>query len=408
MAIKKKLRSRQCMMYLFVLLPVFVLLHLFFSRPVPPTSPFHDPILDEADNRIPLRAERMPLSELKYFTHNFANQGMGHKFSELVMGLHFANNNGLQYVFNERAFVRNFRNADLQWLGDLLRQRYPVPPELRAMMAANNRKAGIENHHSLQAQSELEDFDMVLNQWIPVYNYRDTAQFAYDQMGDYELRKSSLLGFGGRSSYMCPENNPRPNANCFLAGFSFFNASRDVQDLLQRKESTLREKYPQEHTIGQVDRLVIHIRLGDIQVSEKPETYVKVIQGMRRKLNISLPDENVHFVYFKPTELSEHMWGNWKRLRDIKSVLPNAQYHDIQSTEETLRFMVASKYLMTSGSSLSYVAAYFCPNCHVISAMPKEYIEDKIEMTEENYRNTFYYMDEWVPYIHYTSHSDNN
>ena len=373
------------------------------SRPATPTSPFHDSALDDADNRIPLRSERVPVTELKYFTHNFANQGMGHKFSELVMGLYFAHKNGLQYVFNERAFVRNFRNADLQWLGDLLRQRYPVPPELREMMAENDRKAGIVKHHS--QHPELEDFDMVLNQWIPVVNYRDTAQFHYNQLGDYALKKSSLLGFGGGNSYMCPEdNNPRPNPNCFLAGFSFFNASRDAQDLLQHRESTLQQK---EHTIHQVDRFVIHIRLGDIQVSEKPETYVKVIEGMRRKLNITLPEERIHFVYFKPAdwswETTVHSFGNWKRLREIKSVLPKAQYHDIESTEETLRFMIGSKYLMTSGSSLSYVAAYFCPNCHVISVMPKEYIEYKIEMSEENYMKTFYYMDEWVPYIHYAN-----
>lgn len=55
---------------------------------------------------------------------------MGHKFSELLMGIYFAKKNGLQYVFNEKSFVHNFRLADLGWLGDLIRQRYPVPQEL--------------------------------------------------------------------------------------------------------------------------------------------------------------------------------------------------------------------------------------------------------------------------------------
>jgi hypothetical protein len=155
-----------------------------------------------------------------------------------------------------------------------------------------------------------------------------------------------------------------------------------------------------QHKVEQVERMVIHVRLGDITVSEQPETYVKVIEGMRRKLSISLPADRIHFIYYRPSVWS---WSGWKRLRDLKRVLPDAQYHNVESTEDTIRFMIASKYLMTSGSSLSYLAAYFCPNCHVISTMPKEHTKLGIKMTEENYRNNFYYMDEWVPLIHYYS-----
>ncbi|KAF9284565.1 hypothetical protein BGZ68_004600 [Mortierella alpina] len=314
---------------------------------------------------MPLRSDKVPLSELKYFTHDFANQGVGHKFSELLMGLYFAKKNRLQYVFNEKSFVYNFRQADLQWLGDLIRQRYPVPQEM---------------------EPNGQDFETNLKQWIPVYYYRDTTANAYAQMNELELRRP-LLGFGGRNAYYCPKGNPRPDSSCFLAEFSFFNATRDIQDLLQASESTMQGQQKFE----QVERLAIHIRLGDITISEQPETYVKVIEGMRRKLSISLPVDRIHFIYYQPSRWS---WSNWKRLRDIKQALPGAQYHNVESIEETIRFLIASKYLMTSGSSLSHLAAYFCPNCHVISTMPKEHMNMGVEMTEVNYSNNFYYMDE--------------
>lgn len=333
------------------------------------------------EDPIPQLSEKVPLSELKYFTHDFANQGMGHKFSELLMGIYFAKKNGLQYVFNEKTFVHNFRKADLEWLGDLLRQRYPVPQELAT-------------------KPNGQAFEMKLKLWIPVYNYRDTTATAYAQIKEPELR-TPFLGFGGRNFYECPEDNPGLDHNCFHAGFSFLNATRDIRDLLQANNST--EQGQGQHKVEQVERLAIHIRLGDITVSEHPETYVKIIEGMRRKLSISLPADRVHFVYYQPSVWS---WSNWKLLRDLKRALPDAQYHNVESTEETIRFMIASKYLMTSGSSLSFVAAYFCPNCHVISTLPKEQMHMGMEMTEDNYSHNFYYMDEWVPYIHYYSHSE--
>lgn len=164
----------------------------------------------------PLRAQKTPLTELKYFTHDFANQGLGHKFSELLMGIYFARNNGLQYVFNEKSFVDNFRHADLEWLADLLRQRYPVPPEV-------------------EPNGQAFNLDMKL--WIPVFYFRSTTANAYGEMNELELRRP-LLGFVGRNAYFCPDDNATTNdANCFHAEFSFMNATRDIRELLQAKST---------------------------------------------------------------------------------------------------------------------------------------------------------------------------
>ncbi|KAF9566854.1 hypothetical protein EC968_003554 [Mortierella alpina] len=315
-----------------------------------------------------------PLSGPKYFMHDFGNVGTGHKFSELLMGLYFAKKNRLQYVFNAKTFVYNFRGADLQWLGDLIQRRYPIPHEWKSSDSV---------------------FDMDWKQWIPVYYYRNTTAYAYAQMNATrnELEpapQGPFLGFGGRNNYFCPADDPKQGLdfNCFLTEFSFFNATRDLQDLLQTGDP-------------QIERLAIHIRLGDITVSEKPETYVRAIEGMRRKLSIPLAEDQVHFIYYyahdDPSDVrSEFDVGP---LLEVRQALPGAHYHNVKSVEETLRFFVASKYMMTSGSSLSYLAAYFCIHCHVVITMPKEYWSE--DMTEHRLRKNFYFMDEWTPVSDY-------
>ncbi|KAG0287363.1 hypothetical protein BGZ96_008691, partial [Linnemannia gamsii] len=359
----KKLFLRKHCLILWLLLPAFFTLHFF----VAPQWRYSNHSNKGEDN-IPLRSQKIPLTELKYFTHDFADVGLGHKFSELLMGIYFARKNGLQYVFNEKSFVHNYRNADLQWLGDLLRQRYPTPQEV-------------------MTEPNGQDFDLNRKQWIPVYYYRSTTAEAYGEMYEIDLRRP-LFGFVGLNAYLCPDDNATTNdANCFHAEFSFMNNTRDIRNLLQVSETTVQEG---QHKVEQVDRLVIHIRFGDITISEPPEIYVKAIEGMRRKLSISLPNSRIHFIYYRPSILS---WSAWKRLHDLKRVFPGAQFQNVESVEETIRYMIASKYLMTSGSSLSYVAAYFCPNCHVISTMPKERTKFGYEMTEENYSKNFYHMD---------------
>ncbi|KAF9982486.1 hypothetical protein BGZ75_006117 [Mortierella antarctica] len=369
-------RHRKHSHYFWCLIPSFVILYV--TSHVYALQHSQDP-LNGQDS--PLMPEKVPLTELGYFTHDFAYRGMGHKFSELLMGLHFAKNNGLQYVFNEKSFVHNDRNADLEWFGDLMSQRYPTPLEL------------------LKDKRNNKSFDMDLKRWIPVTHYRGTVADAYSRMSDLELRRS-VIGFGGRNTYFCTEDeSSAPSSNCFKAGFSFLNATRDIRDLLQTPTvDTSQSDLPRP---AQVDRFAIHIRLGDIQVSETAETYIKLIEGMRQKLSIGLTPDQVHFVFYRPSWWS---FSNWKRLWDLKRALPTAQYHDIESVEETVRFMIASKYLMTSGSSLSYMAAYLCPRCHVISTVPKEYL-DKAELMEDDYTANFYYMDEWDPSFRYLTSS---
>lgn len=55
------------------------------------------------------------------------------RIGELLTVLYFAKKIRLQYVFNEKSLVYNFQQAELQWLGDLSRQRrYPVPQKVVA------------------------------------------------------------------------------------------------------------------------------------------------------------------------------------------------------------------------------------------------------------------------------------
>ncbi|KAG0196158.1 hypothetical protein BGX28_010504, partial [Mortierella sp. GBA30] len=305
-----------------------------------------------------------PTKNIRYVTQEFATEGLGHKFTELLMALNFTNANKLQYIFNEASFLENHRTDDLHWLSNLLKKRYPVPNEL------DDKKDGM--------------WTIEQDQWLHLTNYLGTTEENYL----HEIEKRSEGDAGSRAADIKEIDTSR------LVGL--FAGTRNVQDILQltrrveQDGNTLEENKTEEELI---DRLAIHIRLGDIQSLQSAEMYLKVIHGLRTRLQILLPFNEVHMVYYIHEEDAS---TNKECLDQLRRGLPEeVQYHNLEGTEDTIRFLVGSKYLMTSGSSLSYLAAYLCPRCHVIYDMPKEYALNGVSMTEENYYKTFYYMDEW-------------
>ncbi|KAG0210661.1 hypothetical protein BGX28_009088 [Mortierella sp. GBA30] len=308
------------------------------------------------------------------------------------MALHFAKANGLQYVFNEKAFLANHRNADLHWIANLLKKRYPVPRELMEEF----QQYQAMNRHDDNTQQKMQPegsqlWEMDESRWLYV-NYMRPVKDAFAEDEKKHARRSKLQGYFSLDP-VCAGNT----FDCFTMGYTFFNATRDLQDLLSRSDRGERHELK--------DRLAIHIRLGDIQHLEDPRTYWKVIQGLRRERSIELPMNEVHFVYYldesTKTSNKEEYKRNVDRLQVLQRDFPQAQYHNLEATEDTILFLTRSTYMVTSGSSLSYLAAYLCPTCHVIYVMPKEYTK----MTEDNFRKTCYYLDEWIPVIRYTENT---
>ncbi|KAK9760750.1 hypothetical protein K7432_014896 [Basidiobolus ranarum] len=268
----------------------------------------------------------------KVYSHEFSKTGLGNKFSEVLIGLYFARNNGLKYKFDYDSFVLNHRKDDYEWFADLLASRYNAP--------------GVYNK-LVQAKDLLGRQSLTTEQVTHGYN-----------------------GFFSRHFENCGEVS-----NCFMAEVSFFNAVRELQDLLNIR--------------SRVHRVAIHLRFGDIGSFSSVNHYQQILRNLDRINKEIIPEDRVHFVYYTANDREDI-------LTELKVKFPTAHYHNMRKVEDTIKFLASSQYHITSGSSLSYMAAYLCPDCHIIFTEPKERFIS--HLTDENLNKTFYYMDEWIPY----------
>ncbi|KAG0046969.1 hypothetical protein BGZ83_007878 [Gryganskiella cystojenkinii] len=285
-----------------------------------------------------------------------------------MFSLQYARQHNLNYSFNRIGFVANPRDADHTWLADLLTERFhKTIPDTRII---NHRLFHLSDY--TKPPPRMEDVDRALADGY----FMDGA-----------------TGCAGH--------------DCFMVGAAWFSAglltnNPELRDLLGVTPDNRQR------------RVAIHIRLGDEVHMLEAEQYLKIIQGLEAKYLSSkvwgaqpsprLLDQ-VHFVYHIPSEenryeYSDNVPGLTKlqgMLDALKAAFPTAQFHDFGTLQRTVRFLAESEFMITSGSSLSYMAGYFCAGCHVVFTTPKEWVRLKIKMTKENYKTNLYYMEGWDP-----------
>ncbi|KAG0326214.1 hypothetical protein BGZ99_009921 [Dissophora globulifera] len=310
----------------------------------------------------------------RVFAHQYAMHGLGHKTCELLMGLHFAHVNQLEYLFDEQTFLNNFRHDDLHWIADLVKRKYRT----------------VAQHSGI-----FEETD-----WIKVDDFFSDAVDLYENQSQEVIEargRRVTQGFYADPSTMCRRKGV-DERGCFEIGHSFFNETRELQDLLSL--GTKEAGGGVDDAL--VDRVAIHIRLGDTTSALEPAAYVQILQGLETESKKTISPENVHFVYYDAASIESQDKEN-SVLVQLRQVLPNAQYHNFQSTEATVKFIAHSTIIITSGSSLSYLSAYLCPKCFVVFAEPKEYRGLHVQFNEETYNKNVFYLDEWVPHFRYLS-----
>jgi len=315
-------------------------------------------------------------ADTRYFTQQFVVHGLGHKWCELLLGIRFARLNNLTYVFDEKTFLYNYRQSDLTWIGDLVKRRYG---------------------------KLLDDYTPEYNteEWIHAPDFMYDAAVLYQETMK-EDDKKTYKGFYTNEWTQC-ENPDTGNQGCWTNGIPYYNITRDLQDILAlpEKKEVEAPKEPVNNPI--VNRVAIHVRLGDIRNLLTPESYQDLIRGIEIKHQVIIPIENVNFVYYEAHPDDRNNEDD-KAIRDLKKKMPKAKYHNFENTGDTVQFLAHSKFLVTSGSSLSYLAAYLCPDCQVVFVKPKEYNSDPFD--ETNFTDNFYYMTGWEPHFRYLNLAD--
>jgi len=131
--------------------------------------------------------------------------------------------------------------------------------------------------------------------------------------------------------------------------------------------------------------------LGTISSCSHPQEYLQIYEGLRVQHQFKLGMESIHFVYRLTKENLERDQATLSKLHED---FPNARFHNVKDMEDTVRFLAASKFLLTSGSGVSFLAVYFCPDYHVVFTTPEQHRNPN---TSKDYSRNVYYMDEWVP-----------
>ncbi|KAF9958607.1 hypothetical protein BGZ72_000105 [Mortierella alpina] len=318
----------------------------------------------------------LPFRTQKILMHEFSYTGLGNKFMDLMFSLQYARQNNLTYAFNRMGFVANPRDADHTWLADLLVERFD--------------RTRLIDHRLYY----VSDFTR------PPPPLSDQEKALED---GYFIDGSTSCG--GKNCYM-------PEGASFSTGL--FTNNDDLQDLLGVTAETRQR------------RLAIHLRFGDrIHLLEAGQ-YLKIFQGLQKKYLANTKGQkgksnnknnnnnnnkapmtlaDIHFVYHIPTVENRYEYtsnpailaGYHGPLDALKAAFPLAKFHDFNTLESTVRFLAESEFMVTSGSSLSYMTAYFCAGCHVVFTTPKEWLENGLSMAQDNYATSLYYKDGWDP-----------
>ncbi|KAF9958609.1 hypothetical protein BGZ72_000107 [Mortierella alpina] len=311
----------------------------------------------------------LPFRTQKILMHEFSYSGLGNKFIDLMFSLQYARQNNLTYAFNRMGFIANPRDADHTWLADLLVERFD--------------------------HTRLIDHRL--------YYISDFTQPPPALTDEYKVLEDGYFidistSCGGKNCFM-------PEGARYAAGL--FTRNDDLQDLLGVTAETRKR------------RLAIHLRFGDRIHYLEAGQYLKIFQGLQKKYLANKKGQkgnnnnnkapmtlaDIHFVYHIPTLENRYEYTKNPAylakyqgpLNALKAAFPLAKFHDFNTLESTVRFLAESEFMVTSGSSLSYMAAYFCAGCHVVFTSPKEWVGNGLSMTQDNYTTSLYYKDGWEP-----------
>ena len=299
----------------------------------------------------------LPVKKQTVVMHEFTWSGLGNRFIDLLFSMEYARKHNLIYSFNRNGFISNPRDADHTWLADMITERYG-------------------------------DTRLITHRLFHVGDY--TKPLPALTPGEKALHDGYFMdGATACAASDCFELR----VSDFAAGL--YTRNNEFQNLLGVTDK------------NREGRVAIHIRLGDLTHLLEPEQYLKIVEGLQKKYLSGLDGprlmDNVHFVYHIPTEENRYEYAPEKEVKTqatldfLKIAFPKAEFHDFHTLEKSVRFMAYSEFLITSGSSLSYMAGYFCNGCHVVFTTPKEWIRTKVTMTQENYKKSLYYMDGWDP-----------
>lgn len=257
--------------------------------------------------------------------------GLGHRFTEILMGLLFAARTNATYIFDNSSFSENGKHGSYDWF-----QRF-IP--------LSNTLITKEEYQN-ELSSSGHRVRVISDSWENITE-RNTSE-----CGIFYLTRSMS----------CKQHPNQLAPGCFGAINGLFDTYRCKMANAYQYSSfkTRLDLYK-----GYQDKLVIawHIRTGD-RTLNKNASYFETIS---RQLSLAMENIPSHLFF-----IGENVVSNFPFLAPMckaASFPGNCSFPELDA-EESLHHLVVSDVLITSGSSFAYMAALLHKKV-VINAFPK-------------------------------------
>jgi len=305
-------------------------------------------------------------SRFASIVHN-DGMGLGHKLTEVIFGMKFAEETNSVYVYNFDTFELRGDHGSYEWLAKFL------PLQTTEFTTAElYRKGGIGGRKKVEAAGEQPpdkrpnkkkknrtSFQVIRGNWYTVV--------------ERSKRQRCNVEFYTNMDRCCK------NSTCTIC-FKDLSRSGVLEDMKgrMRKAFSLSTYIPSQQladTLGQnrtsLVSIVWHIRVGDIILNANKDYFWNISKQIAASFGKNTKVPSPH-VFFLGEKLEEKMLKHFPFLPDICNQFFNGSCSFPNMTvDESFYSMIKSDVLVTSGSSFASIAAMLRTSGITLAAVPK-------------------------------------
>ena len=290
------------------------------------------------------------------------NSGLGHRFTEVVLGMKFAQEINATYLYNQGTWSVVGNHGRYDWMAEFI--------PLQETEVTRNKK---------EQQQQLHDLQIVQGQWAwMVQNYSEKNSCNIEMRT--KLSMCCENRWSGRKKCWCTKDKARIGSFEAMKGRlreafskSKYTASKQLPDLLGQNKSNATESHLW---------IVWHLRVGDIVLNAREEYFSKIATQLAFAIQNS--SSMVPLVVFLAEGGETGMTKSFPFLPSIcHDLFSDNCFYPKMDVRDSLYHMIHSDILVTSGSSFSAVAGLLRSSGMTLAAIPRDGVVGIFETSEQ-------------------------
>lgn len=287
-----------------------------------------------------------------------SNGGLGHRFTEVVLGMKFAQENNVTYLYNKDTWSPVGIHGGYEWMIDFLplhaievtrNDHYHRQQQQQGLQVIQGQWEWMVQHYSKENSCNIE-MRTKLNMCCKDRWSNETCWCTFDEgrMGSFDTFKGRLREAFSKSKYFTPKH-----------------LSLRLQDLGVDKSinvTTITNK-------TSYSLIVWHLRVGDIVLNARHEYF----SNIATQLSFSFQNSTMIPLIIFLGEGGKEGMKSFPYLPSLcHDFFLNNCFYPNMDVKDSLYHMIHSDILITSGSSFSAMAGVLRSNGMTLAARPKE------------------------------------